>query len=204
MSPRGQVVPGLVVTVWLACMAGAFWYFELGNQRSFESADTALFDASQRESTAEAWLHEHAKPAPDLTPSKATVVYVYRADCPCNRFTEPHLAKIVARYRSEGVRFVSASTALSVAAPAPVGPSGLRRIDSTVEAELPWVDATPAALVYNGDGKLIYYGPYSNTAECGSSGGLVERVLDRALRGESQSPQRFYGGGCFCSARRRI
>jgi hypothetical protein len=61
-----------------------------------------------------------------------------------------------------------------------------------------WIDATPAALVYDGAGKLIYFGPYSDAARCSPAAGLIEGVLDRALRGEAQHPQRYLGGGCFC------
>jgi hypothetical protein len=77
-------------------------------------------------------------------------------------------------------------------------PQGLPLIALPTGNELSWIDATPAALVYDARGKLVYYGPYSDGARCGESGGLVERVLDRVLLGHTPLPQPFYGGGCFC------
>lgn len=202
MRYRNKVIPWLALFGWLAGVVCVFGYFELKDQRSFESTRTALFDASERATSAETWLRIHDREAATAASAvKATVVHVYNADCPCNRFTNPHLAEIVARYRSDGVRFVAAS-AQSATTKASAAAGGLKPIGAAIEDELTWIDATPAALVYDGNGKLIYFGPYSDAAACGSSSGLVERVLDRALRGESQRPQKFYGGGCFCSSKR--
>jgi len=196
-------MPWLALFAWFACVACAFGYIELKDQRSFESTRTALFDASERATSAETWLRTHDREAATAASAvKATVVHVYNADCPCNRFTNPHLAEIVARYRSDGVRFVAAGAQRATTKEAIAAAGGLKPIGDAIEDELTWIDATPAALVYDGSGKLIYFGPYSDAASCGTSGGLVERVLDRALRGESQRPQKFYGGGCFCSSKR--
>lgn len=187
-----------VVCVWLAGMAYAFWTFELKHQRSFETPRTVLFDSGARASSAEAWFR--AAVAPSLpnsgAPAVATVVHVYSPGCPCNRYTHPHLARIIARYQAKGVEFVAAARAADSAA----GPDGLRQVALTRGGELSWIEATPAALVFDARGKLVYFGPYSDSGRCGASGGLVERVLDRMLGGQSPRPQPFYGGGCFCGA----
>lgn len=183
MPNRPAILPWIVLCAWLICAAYGFWYFELKDQRAFESANAVLFDASERTAAAEQWLRDQ-RPAPlSRSPSGgATVVHVYSEGCACNRFTGPHLAEIRARYGEKGVRFI--------ATPAHM-----------LKDELSWIDATPAALVYDRAGKLIYFGPFSDAARCSPSAGLVERVLDRALRGETQHPQRFFGGGCFCGVR---
>jgi hypothetical protein len=118
----------LVVCVWLASAAYAFWSFEFKSQRPFESRKLALFDS-------------------------------------------------VTRYQP-AVHFVA--------------------VERTDSPELSWIPATPAALVFDAAGKLVYFGPYSDSARCGASGGFVERVLDSALRGQSMRTQPFYGSGCFC------
>lgn len=200
MPYRDKIIPWLAVLAWLACTAYAIWYFELRDQRPFENAHTALFDPSARAESAESWLRRHAGAAASgVAPAKATVVHVFNAGCPCNRFTDQHLAEILARYRAAGVRFIAASVSETDATA-----DGLRPVDRAIQSELTWIDSTPAALVYDAAGKLMYYGPYSDSAECGSSGGgRVERVLDRVLLGQTQSPQKFYGGGCFCTAKHR-
>jgi len=187
-----------VVVVWLAGTAYAFWSFELKQQRSFESARTVLFDSGVRARTAEDWFRAAVAPRLDRRESAvATVVHVYAADCPCNRYTHPHLARIVAKYQARGVSFVAALRDAGVPAVTPV-PRGLQQVVLPSGGELAWIEATPAALVFDANGRLVYFGPYSDSARCGDSGGLVERVLDRMLGGQTPHPQPFYGGGCFC------
>jgi hypothetical protein len=173
-----------VVSVWLAGTAYAFWSFELKHQRSFESVHTVLFDSGSRARSAEAWFR--AAVAPQLGSESghvATVVHIYSANCPCNRFTQPHFARIVAGYQHRGVSFVTMARG---------------------SVDLAWVEATPAALVFDAAGSLVYFGPFSDSARCGESGGLVERVLDRVLGGQTLRPQPFYGGGCFCGSANNI
>jgi uncharacterized protein DUF6436 len=173
-----------VVAVWLVGTAYAFWAFELKHQRSFESAHTVLFDSGSRARSAEAWFHAVVAPQRSSESGHAaTVVHVYAANCPCNRFTNPHLARIVAGYQRRGVSFVTVARG---------------------SIDLAWIEATPAALVFDASGKLVYFGPYSDSARCGESGGLVERVLDRVLGGQAPRPQPFYGGGCFCASANNI
>jgi hypothetical protein len=190
----------VVVCVWLVGTAYAFWTFELKHQRSFETPRTVLFDSGARSRSAEAWFR--AAVAPSLSSrgpaSLATVVHVYSPGCPCNRYTHPHLSRIIARYQAKGVQFVAAARAVDSS----VGPDGLLQVALTRGGELAWIEATPAALVFDAHGKLVYFGPYSDSGRCGASGGLVERVLDRMLSGQSPQPQPFYGGGCFCGADR--
>jgi hypothetical protein len=182
-----------VVSLWLAGTAYAFWSFEFKHQRAFESGRTVLFDSGARAHSAEEWYRSAIGGQ-----AAATVVHVYAANCPCNRFTHPHLAKIIAGYQQRGVRFVAATR--SGGAPL----DGLQQVALPSGGELAWIEATPAALVFDADGRLIYFGPYSDSARCGDSGGLVERVLDRMLAGHAPHPQPFYGGGCFCGPENRI
>lgn len=203
--PRGRTgaYAWVVVGVWWVAMAYAFWTFELKHQRSFETSRTALFDSGARSASAEAWFR--ATVAPSLSDggsaSLATVVHVYSPGCACNRYTHPHLARILARYQAKGVRFVAASSSSdSSGADSSPAPDGLRQVALSHDAGLSWIESTPAALVFDARGKLVYFGPYSDSGRCGATGGLVEKVLDRVLSGQPSRPQPFYGGGCFCGA----
>lgn len=203
-SRRASSYAWVILAVWLTSTVYAFWSFELKHQRSFESSRSAWFDSGARARSAESWFAASvASQAATGAAPIATVVHVYSSGCDCNRFTHPHLARIVDRYRARGVNFVAAERG---AHPAPVdtgptgelGPVGLRQVALRARDDLAWIEATPAALVFDARGKLVYFGPYSDSARCGDSGGLVERVLDRVLRGESIALQPFFGGGCFC------
>jgi hypothetical protein len=198
-----------VVSIWLTGTAYAFWSFEFKQQRSFESARTVLFDSAARARSAELWFRESV--APQLAGADArvaTVVHVYSADCPCNRFTQPHLARIISGYRHRGVSFVAAvhgpATAVGRSLSSSARLTGIQQVELRDGGDLAWIESTPAALVFDAAGRLVYFGPYSDSARCGESGGLVERVLDRMLGGQTPRPQPFYGGGCFCSGARKV
>jgi hypothetical protein len=189
----------IIVVVWLLSSATGLWIFQTRDRRTFENSVT-LFDASARTAAAEAWYHTNlVGTAADTGHVAATVVHFYRQGCSCNRFTEPHLAKLIARYRQEGVRFVLATREQSTTHGLSIG--DLPQYTIPAQHDLDWLDAAPAALVYDPAGKLVYFGPYSDAAWCGASGGLVERVLDGLLAGQIPHLRPFYGSGCFCSTR---
>jgi hypothetical protein len=163
-----------------------------------------LFDSAARARSAELWFREAVAPQLDGADARvATVVHVYSADCPCNRFTHPHLARIISGYQHRGVSFVAAvhgpATRVAGSPAGPAGLTGIQQVELRGGSDLAWLESTPAALVFDAAGRLVYFGPYSDSARCGESGGLVERVLDRLLGGQTPRPQPFYGGGCFCS-----
>jgi Domain of unknown function (DUF6436) len=197
-----------VVSVWLTGTAYAFWSFEFKQQRSFESARTVLFDSSARARSAELWFRESVAPQLGGIAARATVVHVYSSDCPCNRFTHPHLARIISGYQHRGVSFVAAvrgpATAVAGSLASPAALTGIQQAELRGGSDLAWIESTPAALVFDAAGRLVYFGPYSDSARCGESGGLVERVLDRVLGGQTPRPQPFYGGGCFCSGAHKV
>ena len=194
-------MPWLVVACWFAGCAYAFWRFDLGLQRPFETARTVQFDADARRFEAERWFHTGIESSTSAGAAPvATVVHLYHEGCPCNRFTDPHLARLVARYGGRNIEFVAAETRAQSVAAQPA-PAGLRRL-ALPGGALAWLDATPAALVFDAAGRLIYYGPYSDGARCGEGPGLVEHVLDHVLDRRTPVPQPRFAAGCFCGTRR--
>jgi hypothetical protein len=178
MRTGSRATPWVVFALWLATTAAAFWFFELRFQRTFTSSGVTLFESDAHLQEAADWMRKLVAAGAGEAGSIATVVHVARAECPCNRFTEPHLAQIAATYRERGVGFVRAS------GPMPA-----------------WIESTPAALVFDGSGRLVYFGPYSDSAWCGVSGGQVERALDDVLKGGTPRPQRLFAQGCFCGGK---
>jgi hypothetical protein len=162
----------LTVAAWLGFTAFAFWFFQVRPEHAAAGAVTRLFDGEEHAREAEAWFRTLATTSPI-----ATVVHVTRSGCDCNRYTDRHLAQIVAKYQSRGVSFV-------------------RQPGMAPE----WIASTPAALVFDRDGRLVYFGPYSDTAWCGAGSGQVERTLDAMLKGNAPRPQRAYVRGCFCGS----
>jgi Domain of unknown function (DUF6436) len=121
--------------------------------------------------------------------------WLYNPKCRCNRFTEPHLRRLKEAFEGEGVRFMAAAAAVA-GGPTPLGLEVLRFDASRLHAA--GVDSVPSALIFDGGGRLIYYGPYSNSTWCGSAGALVDPVLKRALSGSAQFIGVPASRGCFC------
>ena len=173
-----RAFPWIILSLWAVGSVWAFWFYEMRLERPFARAILSSFNPDARTYSAEAWFRIRFAASPvGEQRAAATVIHVYRENCACNRFTSPHLAQIVARYHPRGVKF---ATVPAASAPA-------------------WIDATPAALVFDARGKLLYFGPYSDAARCGSTSGFVERVLDWTLTGRDVQPQPILASGCFCT-----
>jgi len=176
------MLPWIVVSAWLSGMAIAFWYFEFQPQRSFAAPGFAVAGNPQQREVARRWFQDLV----GISPANAravTVVHVYRDGCDCNRFTDRHLAEIEARFRDDGVRFMRISSG-----------------EAAADGMPGWVDSLPAAFVFDADGALLYFGPYSDAAWCGRSGALVEGVIERALQGVPPLPPATTRWGCFCES----
>jgi hypothetical protein len=125
-----------------------------------------------------------------------TVVHLYRPGCACNEAAEEELATLVKRYQGKGVRFFAASLAEAKE-------ESLMGLPLLHGNSAPPVVATlksaPALFIFGADGRLLYYGPYSDSAWCGGIGGqLVVPALDRALNGR-ESARPIAARGCFCT-----
>ena len=173
---RRERLAWLALPVWLFAMGAGLGHFMYKDQRRFETARLTLFDVQERTRSAEGWFRQQF--APSNAAATATVITVTRANCSCNRFTARHVERMRGLFAAKGVRFIS----------------------SPPPQALPWIRTAPAALVFDAHGALVYFGPFSSSAWCGTSEGLVEPVLDRLLRGKSLRPQPMYVSGCFCDA----
>jgi hypothetical protein len=198
VKPLAGAFAWIALAVWLLGAAGAFWFFELRDWRPFSSQGFRAFEIG-RTPEIDTWFRSyvgvdaHASGRANLT-----FVHLYNPDCRCNADTERHLQRLIDHYRSRGVRFVTALTPLHANRTA-AGPLGLPVVVSSERSlARAGIDTAPAALIFDAGGRLIYYGPYSDSAWCGSAGGLVEPVLDRALAGRSPTGALPAVRGCFC------
>jgi hypothetical protein len=190
------VASWVLLIVWLAGSAAAFWFMEMRDWRSFERSDAA-FDAADAAQIERWYRSTTAFTLPAHAPFKLTFVHLYAPDCRCNRFVEPHLQRLIEHYQPLGVHFLAAPAhAPSAKAATPFDlPAILENHDALAAAG---VDSSPAALIFDANGRLIYYGPYSDSAWCGSTGTLVEPALDRALFGLATVQRPRASRGCFC------
>jgi hypothetical protein len=205
-SGRARVTAWCALAVWLLCTAGAFWYFELRDWRPFSSQGAQPFDM-RRTGEVESWFRANVDADASGHP-QLTFIHLYSPGCGCNGFTESHLRRLLDRYQSRGVRFLAAATpSFNGALGVKSLPLGLSGVGSTRLLAAAGIATAPAALIFDATGRLLYYGPYSNAAWCGSGGGLVEPIIDRALTGRAPTPGDDSPGGtlpvvirgCFCA-----
>jgi hypothetical protein len=174
-----------LLALWLLGTAGAFWFFELGDQplagtaiQSFALAAPAPVETWFREQAA-AMGASGASAAAQGAAAAVTLVRLHAPHCACDRAMAAASATIEARFEPRGVRFLDTAD---------------RRLRAA------GVTAAPAALIFDAAGRLVYYGPYGNTAWCGTSGALVDGVLEHALRGVARFTTAPATRGCFCTA----
>jgi len=166
----------VVALFWFAGTAYGFWAVDLRARRPLDPATVAAYyDRTRLAPIAERWFRFAIRPDVPLRNGRgrATVVAVTHGDCDCNEKAARHLAAIARRYGAT--------------------------LADTRSAEVDWVAATPAALVFDADGRLLYVGPFSDEASCGSSGGYVERVLDDIAAHRTPATPTILGAGCFCT-----
>jgi hypothetical protein len=191
----------VLVAAWLGASVGAFWLLERREFQPFPQAGAARFDTKDR-AAIEAWfLRLSAAAPPPVGPARATLVHLYNPQCRCNAATEPHLERLMRDYRSRGVRIVAAlnPTAANVVAPLPGRDLPVDMpVVAVAGSKLQGVESAPAAFIFDANGRLIYFGPYSDSAWCGRGTGLVEPILDRLLADRPAMPSLPVGRGCFC------
>ena len=176
---RRRLPPGTVpfiVILWALGTGYAWWSLALQDRRLLDrDADARYFDLATTAPAAEAWLRRSGSGAG----VRATVVHLTADACSCDRSVEAHRRRIESVYSARRVVFT--------------------------RAQPDWVKAFPAVAVFDGVGKLVYFGPYSDQSECASvARGFVERTLDAVLAGRAPLVTAPFGIGCFCTRPTRV
>lgn len=123
------------------------------------------------------------------------LVHFWNPHCPCNVGNLEHLEQLVQHFGPRGVQFYSVQqmgnlghlpTSLSEIQPL----TGLEGVD-----QLP---ASPAVAIWDAQGALAYFGPYSEDAACTSDNSFVEPVLNALLKGQGVKATAGLAVACFC------
>ena len=180
------LLAGLLIAVWAAAMFAAYNWYEARYLRSFsETAQAALFYGEQLRLP-----DELAGPGP------IRLVHFWDPACPCNVGNQQHLAELIARFAPQGVRFYALQK------PGSQGqlPATLSAMQALPElrgsAQIP---ASPAVAIWDGNGQLAYFGPYSEGATCTSSNSFIEPILEALSAGRPVNASNTLAVGCFCA-----
>lgn len=151
--------------VWIGASATAFWSFQFKHLGSFEN-NLATFDGKD---LAQLQL------VPD-NGRDAVVVHFIDPDCPCTRFSLPHISDLEHKLAGH-IDFRPATTLANATFTIP---------------------ATPAVAIWSKSGELAYFGPYSGGDICGSGDDFVTSVVNQLQAGTNPKWFNLDAVGCFC------
>ena len=167
---RRQLAALVIVVIWLLSTAMIFWWFQFRYLGQFEQ-NLANFKTEALSQ----W---------NLVPTKSSALVVHFVDehCPCSRFSDDHIKELEARFQKD-VSFYRW----------PDLPMAL--VNDPLQMRPP---ISPAVAIWNPQGQLTYFGPYSSGAFCGQGEDLVAAVLNDLLSGSNTLWSEQNAIGCFC------
>jgi len=183
LPSRKSLLVGLLVLAWLTAMASAFWWYQARYIRPFADT-TALFSGDPLR-----------LPAELAGPGPIRLVHFWDPACPCNVGNQQHLAELIARFASQGVVFYAVQKPGSQGQ-LPDTLSALKPLSQFPGAEQ--LPASPAVGIWDKDGKLAYFGPYSEGATCTSSNSFIEPILEALAQNRPINATHTLAVGCFC------
>jgi hypothetical protein len=181
---RSTLFVSLLALICVAVLWAAYDWFQGRYLRAF-SSHTAVFSGDPLR-------------LPDTLagPGAIRLVHFWDPACPCNVGNQQHLGELVEEYGPQGVEFYS------VQKPGSHGqlPSTLSNLKSiTVLPGSEQIPASPAVAIWDRNGKLAYFGPYSEGLTCNSSNSFIEPILHALNEGREVSATHTLAVGCYCA-----
>lgn len=170
VSKYAHTVAAVIVVVWLVASFFAFWWFEF---RHFDR-----FTNSLAQFNGEKMAQLNYIPIDN----RATVVHFVDENCPCTRFSKPHIKRLESKF-TDNTQFYYAENAPAVLKDA------LKAIP---------INVSPAVAIWSAKGELAYFGPYSGGAVCGQGTDFVTAILNSidTITQDTWITQEAIG--CFC------
>lgn len=178
-----HLLAGLLLLLWGAAMFAAYQWYEARFIRSF-SEQTALFYGERLR-----------LPAELAGPGPIRLVHFWDPACPCNVGNQQHLAELLEHYAPLGVSFYAVQKPASQGQ-LPATLSALQALPGLEGSEQ--IPASSAVAIWDRDGQLAYFGPYSEGATCTSSNSFIEPILEALAANRPVSASNTLAVGCFC------
>ncbi|AJF52397.1 TPA: DUF6436 domain-containing protein [Pseudomonas aeruginosa] len=184
MTPRRKtLLVSLVGLLWAGGLLAAYWWFEIRYIRPF-SEQTTLFSGDSLR-----------LPAELAGPGPIRLVHFWDPACPCNVGNQQHLGELIERFAGKGVEFHVLQKPGSQGR-LPDNLAALRPLAGLPGSEQ--LPASPAVAIWDRDGRLAYFGPYSEGAVCTSSNSFIEPILEALLQGRPVDATHTLAVGCYC------
>lgn len=156
--------------LWVVLCVFSFWWFQFRHLGAFVDQH-AEFDGQ--------YFAQKLDYAPQFGSSSVVVAHILDMNCPCTRFAKPHIELLEQRFEKQA-KFILWQEL----------PDSIR---STAV-----IPASPAVAIWNAEGELAYYGPYSSGSFCGRGDDLVANTLAELAKGNDYQWINQDAVGCFC------
>ena len=180
---RTTLIASLLALVCAATLWAAYQWFQERYVRTF-SEHTAVFSGDALR-----------LPAAIDGPGPIRLVHFWDPACPCNVGNQQHLSELIAHFAPQGVAFYAVQKPGSQGK-LPADLSHMTYLDSLPGAEQ--IPASPAVAIWNRDGKLAYFGPYSEGLTCNSSNSFIEPILQALSENRPVNATHTLAVGCYC------
>lgn len=180
---RKTLLTGLIALLCFGALLAAYEWFQARYLRPFDER-AALFSGA-----------ELRLPDELAGPGPIRLVHFWDPACPCNVGNQQHLAELIEQFVPKGVTFHAVRKPASTA-PLPANLSALQALPQLPgSGQLP---ASPAVAIWDSQGQLAYFGPYSEGLACNSSNSFIEPILEALAAGRTVNASNTLAVGCFC------
>jgi hypothetical protein len=172
LNKRKRIIRYAIVIVWLISIVVAFSYFM--------QARLVAFDPNHQlgRLTAEEII-QHVKADGLVTENNMlnSVIHFNKKGCICSKLNEQHKKEININAQQAGFHIIDVQM---------------------TEKLMSVIPSTPAALIIDQHGQLVYFGPYAEGLGCSSSNGLIDTVLANYRKGFNARMIVDDAVGCYC------
>lgn len=194
---RKQRFMALLAACWLVGSGWLLFSLQTQDQQLFDPSllrDDDTFSASQLADSIAATLGTHNKPL---------LIHAWDANCPCSAATIDHLKQLKPLIARSGARVLLTANGMDLAGTVQAAQnlSAATGIEfEAIEFPLSLVPSSPAAVLVDAQGKLVYWGPYAAGGACVSgSGGFVESALASLDQDQTETLINRTTVGCYCT-----
>ncbi|WP_122664042.1 DUF6436 domain-containing protein [Pseudomonas viridiflava] len=181
---RSTLIAGLITVICAALLWAGYDWFQgrylrpFSNEPVFFAGDTL------------------GLPVKLAGPGRIRLVHFWDPACPCNVGNQQHLAELIEHFGGPGgVDFYAVQK-----------PGSQGQLPSTLSAIKPIaylpgaerISASPAVAIWDRDGRLAYFGPYSEGLTCNSGNSFIEPILQALTEGRAVNATHTMAVGCYC------
>lgn len=183
ISTPKKIAIVVIVLLWIGALLLAYWWFSIRYFRPFAEDPMQFSD-------------NFLMLPPDISgPGRVRLVHFWDPGCPCNIGNQQHLSGLLQQYRDRVDFYVVQRPESRGALPASLSDlTPLTRMTGTER-----LTVSPAVAIWDQQGRMAYFGPYSEGAICNASNSFVEPVLEALLQGRAMHITHTLAVGCYCT-----